>query len=499
VIDYSKELSLGFSKFVSMGNKTCVDEVALLTYLSEDPKTNAIFLYVEDIRNASSFIQTAYKITHGTNPKPIVILKGGRTDAGAKASISHTGALGGNDLYYDALARQSGCIRVRTIAEFFNLALVISHNPLPAGSNIAIVTNAGGPGILMTDEAVEQGLKMTINPHDLLGDAKADDYKKAVEAIASDATIDSTLVLLTPQSGTEITETAKAIISVPRTKPLIATFMGKETVLPGVQVLRNAGVAVTEYPEEAAAALGQLTKFALESTAVSEAFLLPAVSGSQQLLESPTALLTAFGFPTLETLVARSPEETTAAVQKIGKPCAIKINSRDISHKTDVGGVLLNITAEGAGGAFNTIIASVREKAPTAIITGVTVVEMAPPGGTEFILGFTRKENFGTVVMVGMGGIYVEIMKDVAFSVAPLTKSDAIQMITKLKLSPMLKGFRGSPPLDADALIDALGKLSQLALDMPQIAELDINPIMIYPQGKGARVVDIRLRLYPHA
>ena len=497
VIDYSKELHLGFSKFVSMGNKTCVDEVALLSYLANDPKTNAIFLYVEDIRNASVFIKTAYNITHGVNAKPIVMLKGGRSDAGAKASQSHTGALGGNDLYYDALAHQSGIIRVHSIADFFNIALVISHNPPPSGGRIAIITNAGGPGILMTDEAVENGLVMTHSPLDLLGDAKAMQYKQALTQIEKDGSVDSTLILLTPQSGTEIRETAQVIIDVPRVKPLAVSFMGKEIVAPGIELLRNAGIAVTEYPEEAARALGQFTRFAVKRTDISEDFSFGGISADQtgQLMNDPMSLLAAYGFPTLQTLVARSAEETEAAVQKIGKPCAIKINSKDILHKTDVGGVLLDITAEKAAAAFDAIVSSVRSKAPSAIITGVSVAEMAPKG-REFILGFTRKENFGTVLMVGMGGIYVEIMKDVSFGIVPITKSHAAHMISSLRFSPILTGFRGNPPLDTAVLIDCLGKLSRLAQDMPTIAEFDINPLILYPEGQGAKVVDVRLLPY---
>jgi acetyltransferase len=527
VIDYSKDLTLGFSKFVSMGNKANVDEIVLLRYLANDPQTKAIFLYVEDIRNAAGFIQTAYNITHGPNPKPIVMLKGGRTEAGAKASVSHTGALGGNDLYYHGLARQAGIIRVHSIAEMFNLALVVAHNPIPHGNRVAVVTNAGGPGILMTDEAVANGLTIASlspdtltslsqilpsythvgNPVDILGDAKAEQYEKALATIAKDAAVDSTLILLTPQAGTEITETAKVIVASQSDKPKVASFMGKDIVLPGINVLRKNGVAVTEYPEDAARALAQFSNFGRDSLRVYEPFslteaddsrvkqLLDSVPKEQKLLPEREAsiILSTFGFSMLKTIAAGSAEETRLAVGKIGVPCAIKINSPDITHKTDVGGVLLNVTIDQAAAAYESVITSVKAKDPNANIIGVTVVEMAPSGGTELILGLTRKPNFGTVLMVGMGGTYVEVEKDVSFGIMPLTRTDAIRMMQELRFAPVFTGYRGSQPLDIDVVIDCLGRLSLMAATVSEISELDINPLMLYPKGQGAKVVDVRI------
>lgn len=511
---------------MSTGNKACVSEIALMQYLAHDDDTKAIFLYVEDVLDAAKFIETAHAITYGPNPKPIVILKGGRTEAGAKASVSHTGALGGNDLYYHALARQGGIIRAHSIAEMFNLALVIAHNPMPAGNRVAVITNAGGPGILMTDEAVTNGLTMATlspetlgalativpsyshvgNPVDLLGDAKADRYRRALAVIEKDAAIDSTLLLLTPQSGTEIVETAKAIAGTLRDKPKAVSFMGKDVVVPGIDILRKGGLAVTEYPEDAARALAQFTNFALESAKMPEAFgsmqtdRARVESIMQALPKQPLVpereagmMLSAYGFPMLMTISASSSEETLAAVKKIGKPCAVKIASPDITHKTDVGGVILNVTEENAETSFDAIMASVHAHAPEAHITGVTVVEMAPTGGIECILGFTRKPNFGTVLMVGIGGTYVEITRDISFGIAPLTKSDALRMTHELKFSPVFDGFRGKQPLDRDALVDCIGKLSLLALECQTLAELDINPIIVYPKGAGAKVVDVRM------
>lgn len=527
VIDYSKDLNIGFSKFVSMGNKATVDEIVLLRYLANDPQTKAIFLYVEDVRDAAGFIQTAYNITHGPHPKPIVMLKGGRTEAGAKASVSHTGALGGNDQYFHGLARQAGIIRVHSIAQLFNLALVIAHNPIPKGNRVAVVTNAGGPGILMTDEAVTNGLAIATlgadtltslsqmlpsythvgNPVDLLGDAKADRYQKALSATSGDAAVDSTLILLTPQAGTEITETAKAIIAAPDDKPKVASFMGKDIVLPGIDLLRKNKVAVTEYPEDAARALAQFSNFGRESALVYEPFSVPRVDEAQvnKLISSVPEgrtlipereagmLLAAYGFPMLKTITAGSAEETRLAIEKIGAQCAVKINSPDITHKTDVGGVMLNVTAAEAEMAYDSIISSVHAKAPQAKIIGVTVVEMAPAGGTELILGLTRKPHFGAVLMVGMGGTYVEVEKDVSFGIMPITKTDAARMMHELRFAPVFGGFRGKPALDIDVIIDCLGGLSFIAATVPEIAELDINPIILYPKGQGAKVADVRI------
>ncbi len=528
ILDYAKKWRLGFSKCVSTGNKATVDETDLLSYLATDEKTKVILLYVEDISDASRFITAAKKVSCVPSPKPIIFLKSGRTKEGSHASASHTGALGGVDAYYSALARQSGSIRVATISEFLSSAMVASSNVAPKGSHVAIVTNAGGPGVLITDEAIDFGLHLAElsaasieklqsqlpetarvhNPVDILGDAKAERYESATRTLLADPAVDSLLVLLTPQSGTEITKTAEVVAGLPTDKPVIASFMGQDAVTQGITILRGKGIAVTEYPEDAARALGRFSAFAARGCPIPSPFSyghmdaervrsilwhLPNTEGFIPEREAGL-ILSAYGFPILTTIQAASTEETVAAVQKIGVPCAVKISSPAISHKRDVGGVILNVTANTASDAYETIMKNVRAHVPEARVDGVIVKEMAPLG-LECILGIVKQPHFGTMVMVGMGGTYVEVTKDVAFGVLPIDLFDAKEMIASLHARALFDGYRGTPALDVDALIDGLGRLGRLAQDFPEISEIDINPFTLYPKGKGAKVVDVRMKL----
>lgn len=526
ILDYAKDYGIGISKFISVGNKAAIDEVALLEYLANDEETRVILMYLEDVKDAAAFINAAKHIAGLPKPKPIILLKSGITQEGARASVSHTGALGGNDSYYDALTRQSHAIRVHSIADFLAAAVTFAHNPTPTGSQIAIITNAGGPGILMTDAAITAGLSLASlsketehtlraqlpayaslkNPIDLLGDAKADRYETAITAVHQDSNIHSVLVLLTPQSGTQIEETALALTRVSKNKPMVVTFMGDSLVAPGIQILKYHSMAVTEYPEEAARALAQLTTFAGRKQPTSDPFinlpndpstasaLLSALDPATRIIPEREAgkILASYGFPMLQTIRAGTKEEAIAAVSKIKTPCALKIISPDITHKRDVSGVELNVTVDTVETAFDRMMDAVSKKAPSAKLEGVMVVEMAPLG-LECILGMVRQKNFGTMIMVGMGGTYVEVTKDVSFGVLPIDRIDARNMIESLHAKKLFDGYRGSPPLDIDTLVDALGKLSTIAILHPEITEIDINPFILYPMGAGGKVVDVRM------
>lgn len=530
ILDYAKAWNLGFSKCVSIGNKTVVNETDLLEYLSGDDSSSVILFYVEDIEDAARFVAVARKITQGAHPKPIILLKAGRTDAGAHASASHTGAIGGVDRYYDALCRQSGVIRVDTISEFLNTGMVASENTPPKGTAMGIVTNAGGPGVLVTDEAVGCGLTMATltsdtiqqlsailpktarvhNPVDILGDAKADRYQSAIEALSADASVQNLLVLLTPQSGTQVNETAAVLAQKRPAMPVVASFMGQGAVRDAVHMLRSKHIAVTEYPEDAARALGRFAAFYGRKKAVPGTDAFPAVAAdrvrARNVIDSfagdmawlpereAGVVLSAYGFPMVRAILTQSEEEAVAAVTTIGGTCAMKVSSPAITHKRDVGGVMLHVTPQSAADAYRTIMENLRMHAPGAPVTGVIVKEMAPLG-LECIIGMVRQPHFGTMIMVGMGGSFVEITKDVAFGVAPIRPDDALDMIASLHGSAVMRGYRGSQALDIPALIDALGRLSLLALDFPQLTEIDINPIILYPQGKGARVVDVRMKI----
>ncbi len=532
VIDFARDLDIGFSTFISMGNKATIDEVELLSYFETDEETKVILMYVEDIKDAAGFVRVAKRITHGNHAKPIIFLKAGRTKAGATASVSHTGALGGNDAYYDAVAFQSGAIRATTIQELFSNALMFAHNPLPKGNKVAVITNAGGPGVLMTDTAVLSGLEMAtleeqtvtklkevlpmcancLNPIDVLGDAKSDRYEAAFSAISADANVDSLLVLLTPQAGTEIEGTAEKIIALKKKvqKPIGVSFVGGPLVAPGIALLRKENIAAFSYPEDASRALATVTEFAVEKdrivtetgrtfTDVDKKIVTDILSSygkeKKELLPEKKAheILKAYGFPTLASAVVTKREELVSAVTAMGVPVAMKIISPDITHKSDVGGIALNVTKETIEGAYDQMMETVKNRVPTATREGVLLVEMAPSGGIELIVGVNRQQGFGTAIMVGLGGIYVEAFKDVAFGIAPLSSDDVTSMVKRLHVHTILAGVRGKPPMDVPKLVELLERLSFLVVDHPEIAELDINPLLLLPEGRGGRVLDARI------
>lgn len=532
VIDFARDLDIGFSTFISMGNKATIDEIELLSYFETDEETKVILMYVEDIKDAASFVRVAKRITHGDHAKPIIFLKAGRTKAGATASVSHTGALGGNDAYYDAIAFQSGAIRATTIQELFSNALMFAHNPLPKGNKVAVITNAGGPGVLMTDTAVLSGLTMAkleeetvtklkevlpmcancLNPIDVLGDAKSDRYEAAFTAIAADTNVDSLLVLLTPQAGTEIEKTAEKIIALKKTcnKPIGVSFVGGPLVAPGMSLLRKENIAAFAYPEDASRALATVTEFAIEKsraldetpttftdidTRKTKELLSSYGLGKKELLPEKYAheVLKSYGFSTLVSSVVTKREDVVSTITKIGVPVAMKIISPDITHKSDVGGIILNVTQEDAEEKYDLIMKTVASHVPNAKLEGVLLVEMAPAGGIELILGVNRQQGFGTAIMVGLGGIYVEAFKDVAFGIAPLSHDDTVNMVKRLHVNTILQGVRGKPPFDVSTLVGLLERLSQLVVDCPEIVELDINPLLLLSEGKGGKVLDARI------
>lgn len=532
VIDFARDLDIGFSTFISMGNKATIDEIALLSYFEQDEETKVILMYVEDIRDAAAFVAVAKKVTHGNHAKPIIFLKAGRTQAGAKASVSHTGALGGNDAYYDAIAFQSGAIRATTIQELFSDALMFAHNPLPKGNRVAVITNAGGPGVLMTDTAVLAGLTMAtleektvtklkevlpmcancLNPIDVLGDAKSDRYQAAFSAISTDPNVDSLLILLTPQAGTEIVETAQKIIELKKTidKPIGVSFVGGPLVAPGMALLRKENVAAFHYPEDASKALATCTEFAVEkdrsfdetSRTFADIDMQTAsdiLSGygkeKKELLPEKKAheVLKAYGFPTLLSATVARRQDLVPLLTTMHVTVAMKIISPDITHKSDVGGIVLNVTAENAEASYDAMMETVAKNAPNAKREGVLLVEMAPQGGIELILGVNKQKGFGTALMVGLGGVYVEAFKDVAFSIAPLSHDDAVEMVKRLRVYTVLKGVRGKPPMDIPALVAFLQRLSKLVTDHPEIVELDMNPLALLSEGQGGKVLDARI------
>jgi len=533
LLDYARGRGIGFSRFVSFGNKADVNEIDLLRALAGDAATKVILMYVEDLSCGQGFIETAYAITHGPHPKPILAIKTGRTEEGAAAAASHTGSLAGSDEVYDAIFSQSGVIRVDSVEELFDYAEVFAEPSLPAGYKTAIVTNAGGPGIMATDACIRYGLQLARfqdytlkslrfqlpptsslkNPVDVIGDARDDRYRAALDAVVADEGVDQVLVLVTPQAMTNSREIGEVVAEIESfsDKPIVACMMGEADVLPGVRVLKNNGVPTYPFPENAMRAMAAKTRFAewirspersyrrfdMNHEAIDAVFSETLAAGRSQLVELPALeVFTHAGFPVVPYELARSSDEAVAAAEKLGYPVVLKIAGPRILHKTDVGGVRLNLaTAEQVRVASDEMIASVRSKMGEDVeIWGVLVQKMLEPG-KEVILGMTRHAQFGPLLMFGLGGIYTEALRDVAFRLAPIRENVAGQMIRSIRAHRLLEGVRGEPPSDLDTVADCLLRLSQLVTAHPRIKELDLNPVIVYPRGRGGVVADARIIL----
>ncbi|MDA8141564.1 MAG: acetate--CoA ligase family protein [Desulfobacteraceae bacterium] len=542
VLDFATARDFGFSKFISIGNKADVDEVDLLTYFRDDPDTEVIMIYVEELQRGQEFIKIAKEITGGDRPKPILVIKSGRTSAGAQAAASHTGSLAGSEAVYDAIFAQSGIIRVQSIDELFDFAIAFAYKnenalgklrrKVPHGNRVAIVTNAGGPGIVATDMTVVSGLELahfgeeTVealksylpatanvhNPVDIIGDAAQDRYENALATVIKDENVDGALVILTPQSMTNAIGTAEAIVRIAKRshKPILCCFMGIIDVSAGVKYLQEHGVPVYPFPEHTAKAFGALYRYSkwLNRQILAPFNLQHDKESAREIIQSSLAagknylgelagihLLKAYGFTVLPTVLAKDAQSAVAEAERIGYPVAMKIVSPQIIHKSDAGGVKINLGDEGAvRKAFDDIIANAKAFKADAQIEGVLIQQMAPKG-QEVILGASRYPKFGHLLMYGSGGVSVEVFKDVTFRLAPMTRNSARLMIRGIKGFALLNGFRGKPKCDLAALEKLLVALSDLVTDNPEIKELDINPLLVHPEGKGATVADCRFIL----
>lgn len=533
VLDYAEARRMGFSKFVSFGNKADVNEINLLAYLAKDEETSVIAMYLEDVTNGRLFIETVRKIFWETG-KPMLCLKSGRSPEGAKAASSHTGSLAGSDSIYDALLIQSGVQRVNTIAELFDYAACYTTQPMPKGRRVAIITNAGGPGCMATDAAVRYGLKLAEfqpdtqkalkgalpptaalrNPVDVIGDAKSDRYESAIRTVIKDPGVEMAVVILTPQSMTDIEEIAaivpKAVEGVK--KPVVCAFMGAKDVAKGVDILSGAGIPNYPFPENAVRSLAAMASLVeLWEVPNRETKIFADVdrekardlvreylgSSSERYLTQAECqkILECYKLPTLKSQFARSADEASRIVEKMGVPVAMKIMSTDVVHKWDVGGVLLKIQGgEAARQAYNQIIENVKLAVPKAKVQGVLIEEMARKG-IEVILGANRDPRFGPLMMFGLGGTLVEVLKDVSFRLAPMWESSAGRMIRQIKAFKVLTGVRGNPPSDLRSIEECLLRLSNMVCDLPEISELDINPLIVHAEGEGSSVADSRIML----
>jgi len=531
ILDWSITEGIGFSKFASLGNKSDIDEVDLLEALENDEDTKVIAGYLESINDGQKFLKVAARVTR---KKPVVLIKAGRSAAGAKAASSHTGSLAGADSAYSAAFKQSGVIRAEALEELFDYAMAFARQPLPQGRNVAVLTNAGGPGIMATDacqanalnlptfnEATLQKLKAGLpptaniyNPVDVIGDALVDRYELALDALLSDSFVDGLIVLLTPQAMTQAKETAEAIARLSKGKgagkPVLASFMGGEKVAPGIKILKEKKVPNYLSPERAAGSFAALARQTerLKRTEGNIPVLNVGKAKAGEIInrvmkESRVNLLSwesrevvsSYGFKVPAGKLVTDAESAVSVARETGFPVVMKIVSPEILHKTEVGGVRLKLMSDQeVRDAFELMMYRVGKRVPNAHINGVTVEAMTS-AGREVILGMSKDPQFGHVFMFGLGGIYVEVLKDVSFRVSPFTEQDCKEMVQEIRAYPLLSGVRGQTPADIPGIIDGLMRLQQLCFDFPQIVELDINPLMVNEMGQGTLAVDARITL----
>jgi acetyltransferase len=533
VLDWSVQEQVGFSAFISVGSMLDVGWGDLIQYLGHDPRTKSIVVYMESVGEARGFLSAAREIALS---KPIIVIKAGRTDAAAKAAASHTGSLTGSDDVLDAAFRRCGVVRVAHIEDLFYLSEVLAKQPAPRGKRLTIVTNAGGPGVLAVDELVSNGGELAPlppitfqafndylpahwsrnNPVDILGDADAERYGRALQIAAQNDQADGTLVILTPQDMTDATATAEKLkhYAAGSTKPVLASWMGGTTVAAGNEILSRAGIPTFPYPDAAVRMFNHMWQYESNLRALYET---PELSDQadegigdtgrvSHLIDSVRAdgrtilteleskqVLESYGIPIVKTVLAADVDAAAAAAEQIGYPVVIKINSKRITHKTDVGGVVLNLrTADDVRAAFKTMQEKVVAKFGDAAFEGVTVQPMIKLDGYEVILGASIDPQFGPVLLFGTGGQLVEVFKDSAVALPPLNTTLARRLMERTKIYKAFKGVRGRKPVNMFELETLLVRFSQLVVENPWIKECDINPLLV---GEGSNIVALDARI----
>jgi acetyltransferase len=540
VSDWSLNNDLGFSEFISLGNKADLDESDFIEYLADDEATKLIVCYLESINHGERFIEVVSKATKN---KPVIILKGGVSQAGSRAASSHTGALTGAEVAYDLAFAKGGVIRARTLAELFSYSKTFTVARVPKTGKFAIVTNAGGPGIIATDAYEAEGITIARfqdstlaacreklpheaavgDPIDIVGDAPPERYDFALRTLFANETEDAVsgvLVILTPQDNTRPLEVADDMIAIHSEYPervMLASFIGGPGVKEGADKLRDAGIPCYDFPEEAIKNIAGLIKYSRIINKAEETPLTPIkvnkakvkkvmdgaiAAGRTMLLNYETsAIFQEYGIPSPKTMLAKSQQEARDFAKQIGFPIVMKIVSPQIVHKSDVGGVVLNITTEDeAGKAYDHIMSSVSERAPKAKINGIEVQQMidtkSKKKSTELILGMAKDPQFGPLIMFGMGGLYANFIKDVAFRLGKFfSVEDSDAIINETKVGTLLKGVRGEMPSDLDGVRNVLQRLAHMIQDFPQIVEMDINPLFAFARGEGVSAVDIKITI----
>jgi acetate---CoA ligase (ADP-forming) len=531
ILDKANASNIGISKFVSLGNKADISENDLFEEWGKEKETEVITAYLEGVKNGKEFIKISSRVS---KKKPIIVIKSGNTDAGARAVSSHTGTLAGSARAYEATFKQSGIIRAATIKDFFNYSLAFSSQPLPKGKKVAIITNAGGPGIMATDACEKNNIslatleKRTIkklkeflpeaanfyNPVDVLGDALSDRYRRTLEVVVEDSNVNAVLVMLTPQAMTQSLETARAVVEImeeqKRKVPILTSFLGGNEIEEAVNFLVSKNVPNFDIPEEAIDTLRvmmeyaewkikksePIKKFSADKEKVREIFKKCRIEDRLELGEMEARdILEAYGIRVPRAELARDINEAKEIAERIGYPLVLKIVSPNILHKTDVGGVKIGIKDEKElEENCDEILFHVRKYMPDANISGILVQEFVTDK-KETIIGVSEDPQFGPMVMFGLGGIYVEVLKDVSFRIAPVSNHAANEMIKEIRAIKLLEGARGENPSDVDSIIEIIQRVSQLVTDFPEIIEMDINPLFVKKQGEGSIAGDARIRI----
>ncbi len=528
ILDWAAAHNVGIATLLSMGNKADLCETDFLAAYRNDEKTKVVAGYLESIASGDEFVRVAESVAA---VKPVIILKGGTTSAGSKAASSHTGAMAGADIAYEAAFKRAGIVRADTLESLFDFTSAFATQPPLKGNRVAVITNAGGLGTMAADAVERSGMVMatitpeiadklqaelpraarTGNPVDLLEDAPPERYALALEAIQADPGVDAVVVILTPQAVTRAAETAQAIAgSVTGKKPVLPVFIGGGDIYPGRQELGAANLPNYASPERAVAALKAMleysrwrvrpprvvTRFPVNRRRVSRVINHHLLVGNNYLGEVRAKdVLRAYDFVVPEGRMVSTVDEAVEAASQLGYPLAMKIVSPDIVHKSDVGGVKLNVTTrQDVADSFQLMMLRVAQQVPEAFLEGVYLERMVAKG-REVILGMTRDPQFGPMLMFGLGGIFVEVMQDVSFHLAPITSAEAMSMLMGTRSFRLLEGFRGEAKVDITVIAEALQRISQLVTDFPQIDELDINPFMVGGPGEESVVVDARIQL----
>ena len=530
LVEDASAQGIGFSAVISMGNKADMTEIDVLKMLAEHEQTKVIVMYLEDMGDGQEFLKVCKQITkQNVVKKPVLVLKSGRSPEGAKAAMSHTGALMGSDEIYDALLQQSGAIRVDTMEELFDYATAFSKQPLPTNGDLVIVSNAGGPAIISTDSCSKLGIKMakieeirskidavippwgsSRNPVDIVGDADFNRFENVLNEVLQHENVGSVISMCTPSATLNYDKLAEVIVKMSKKykKTMLASLMGLDEGITNREILAAGDVPYYTYAEGSIRALkamlrfvewvkspdGNITKFEVDKDKAKSIFDKVKAEGRTNLLEDEgREILDAYGFPLPQSIVATTEDEAVDAANKIGYPIVMKISSPQIVHKSDAGGVKVNLTNDDeTRDGFRTIMENAKKYDSNAEIKGVLIVEMVK-GGKEMIIGSKLEPGMGPVVMLGMGGIYVEILKDVTFRLAPLTDQEANDMISSIKTKKLLDGVRGEEPSDINKLSECIQRLSQLVSDFKEIKELDMNPVLVMEKGQGCKILDVRI------